>query len=254
LRENGGVSQAHAATPCIEALRAPTEQAPRSDEPAANDADDADGAGNGQDNVSTSTAAPDDLTAAPVAEAAAAVGTSAEQQLLQQRFVELTAAVQCSNSLEWAVLHGDSDQAYQAMHESATALLEAPVAVCEPPAKAEGGTVAASGGKAGETAAAGGWTVLAGLLASKAREWRTRVVLCAIHLLERDQRWDDALHYLEILLGITNNGNDIQQQPQQRGSDAAGGGSHTRVAAHQRGSVPTPANVFELSAVFRSIG
>eukprot|EP01046_Picozoa_sp_COSAG06_P016239 COSAG06_NODE_1069_length_10828_cov_22.835493_7_plen_194_part_00 len=173
------------------------------------------------------------------------MGTSGEQQLLQQRFAELSAAVQCSNSLEWAVLHGDSDQAYQAMHESATALLEAPATPREPPAKAEGGT-AASGETAGETATADGLTVLAGLLASKTKEWRTRIVLCAIHLLERDQRWDDALHYLEILLGITyNGGNDTQEQQQPQGwsEEAAGGSSHTRVAAHQRGSVPAPANV-----------
>ena len=156
-------------------------------------------------------------------------------QLLRQNFEDLSAAVQCSNALEWAVLHGDSEQAYQAMHEAATALLSATDSNTNfyLGSAASGASPRAAAPGCGERGTSG-LVVLAQLLASKAKEWRVRVVICAVHLLERDQRWDDALHYLEILLGSSG------QQEQQQRQDTISvemPPTHTRAAAHQRGAV-----------------
>lgn len=156
-------------------------------------------------------------------------------QLLRRHFDELSAAVQHSNSLEWAVVHGDSEQAYQAMHEAATRLLSvtetAPNLICA--AVARGASAEPAKGKIScDTNACDGCLALAKLLASKVKEWRVRVVICAVHLLERDRRWDDALHYLEILLGISN-----QQHHALATNTDVVTVKHSRVAAHQRGSV-----------------
>jgi hypothetical protein len=160
--------------------------------------------------------------------------TNSALQVLRGRFEELTTAVECSNSLEWAVIHGDSGQAYQAMHEAATALLSAAGPTSDLPASVLDGIPSAGAMAAvGSDGVTRGPLILARLLATKAKEWHVRVVICAVHLLERDQRWDDALHYLEILLGIS----DQQQQHEATDSNAAMTVRRTRVAAHQRGGV-----------------
>ena len=168
----------------------------------------------------------DGASAPATADSGACIDTTAplsSLQVLRQNFEDLSAAVQCSNSLEWAVLHGDSDQAYQAMHEAATALLSA---------TDSNGTSSGAAAQGCSESGTSGLLVLARLLASKAKEWRVRVVLCAVHLLERDQRWDDALHYLEILLGIT-----CPQEQRQDTVLVESPPTHTRAAAHQRGAV-----------------
>ena len=79
------------------------------------------------------------------------------------------------------MVHGDADAAYSAMHEAANALLS-PDATPPPAASPD---------------------PLDKFFAMKARGWWVHIVLSAVHLLEREKRWGDALHYLELLLGIS---------------------------------------------------
>jgi hypothetical protein len=95
-----------------------------------------------------------------------------------EAFEEVCAAVRCSDALEWAAVHGDADAAPKLLHQAATVLLSPTAA----------------------TAVDLSSRCLARLFGAKAKGWWARVVLCGCHLLEREKRYDDARHYLQILL------------------------------------------------------
>lgn len=96
------------------------------------------------------------------------------------------------DQLEAAACAGDSAKAYEALHLASCALL--------PDAAGAGG----GGAEAGEDGGDGGGDLRrrARLAAAALQPWRVlaRVVLRGASLLERERRYEDAVHYLQILL------------------------------------------------------